>query len=291
MTPATVTDKKKSPIEDLTSADFEVLDDGVPQNHSLHALYTEVAPIALAIAIQSSGISDSALGRIRKVGSMIQPMVTGPHGFATIASFDQQTRWIQPWTRDPDAISNAFHSVRTSGHKQACLLDTAHDAIRELSRHQRARRILLLISESRDRSSETDLGTVILAAQTENVTVYSATFSAFKTAMITKSPQPTPAGSAQVDILGGMIELGRLGKTKTTKALAEATGGATYSFTRLDALEKAIEQLGSELHSQYVLSFTPDSPKPGYHRLEVRITCEGKYNVRARPGYWVTAEL
>ena len=61
--------------------------------------------------------------------------------------------------------------------------------------------------------------------------------------MITKSPTPTPADSAQVDILGGMIELGRLGKTKTTKALAEATGGATYSFTRLDALERQNRRL------------------------------------------------
>jgi hypothetical protein len=166
------------------------------------------------------------------------------------------------------------------------------------------------------------LDQVAVAAQTAGVTVYAATYSAFKTGFTSKSsptvepvsrnrpPAPGdenntvsgeparcgPAGCAdpplpppeqRVDILGGVGEIVRLGKTNTTEALTKGTGGATFPFTRLKGLEEAIQKLGIELHSQYLLTFTPDNLTDGYHRLEVRVAA-GDFRVRARPGYWST---
>ena len=164
------------------------------------------------------------------------------------------------------------------------------------------------------------MGINAVAAQTAGVTVYAATYSAFKTAFTSKSsaasepkvptrpktpkdenntvsggpprcnPQgcpdpPLPPPEQRVDILGGMGELVRLGKTNTTQALTKGTGGVTFTFTRLKGLEEAIQKLGAELHSQYLLSFTPDDSTGGYHRLEVRVA-DADFRVRARPGYW-----
>jgi VWFA-related protein len=179
---------------------------------------------------------------------------------------------------------------------------------------------VLLISESRDRGSETNLENVVTAAQIAGVTIYAATYSAFKTAFTSKSsatgtPRPPkrpsrpseetgtvtggppsmtnpsiPPPEQRVDILGGIGELKRLHKEKATQALTEASGGAAFPFTRQRALEEAIEKLGEELHAQYVLSFAPEDPAPGYHHLEVRINRRGEFRVRARPGYWATAQ-
>ena len=87
-------------------------------------------------------------------------------------------------------------------------------------------------------------------------------------------------------MLAGIGELARLGKTNTSEALAVATGGTTFPFTRQKGLETAIEKLGAELHTQYVLSFAPDKVEPGYHHLEVRIARKSDFHIRARPGYW-----
>jgi hypothetical protein len=57
----------------------------------------------------------------------------------------------------------------------------------------------------------------------------------------------------------------------------------------LSGLEKAIQQLGEEIHAQYVLSFLPNEPKPGFHALRVQVQVPGKPRVRSRPGYWVNA--
>ena len=81
----------------------------------------------------------------------------------------------------------------------------------------------------------------------------------------------------------------RLHQTNTTEALTKSTGGATFPFTRQKALEEAIEKLGAELHTQYVLSFAPEAAT-GYHTLEVRLARSGEFLIRARPGYWSTEE-
>ena len=185
--------------------------------------------------------------------------------------------------------------------------------IDRLRMRPKVRRVLLLISESRDRSSKADLESVVVAAQTAGVAVYAATYSAFRTAFTAKptegrapremkrsdpakepqSPRdnerPIPPPEQRLDILAGIGELTRLGKTNTTQVLTGRTGGATVSFTRQKGLEEAIEKLSSDLHTQYLLSFAPQKPDPGYHQLEVRINRPGEFRVRSRPGYWSSA--
>lgn len=99
-----------------------------------------------------------------------------------------------------------------------------------------------------------------------------------------------PPPEQRFDILGGIGELIRLGKVKDAQALAQLTGGTLFPFTRLKGLEQAIQKLGAELHSQYLLSFTPEDSTAGYHSLEVRVA-GGDYRVRARPGYWAAAAI
>ena len=56
-----VTDKYGRVVDGLTAPDFRVLDDGVPQEVTVDDFFTGLAPISLAIAVQTSGISTPAL--------------------------------------------------------------------------------------------------------------------------------------------------------------------------------------------------------------------------------------
>jgi VWFA-related protein len=308
--PVTVTDSKGRFIDGLNAPDFVVIDDGRPQKVVVDSFTTGVAPIALVIAVQSSGISAAVLEKVQKIGGMIQPLITGERGCAALVAFAERVQWLQDCTGDQDALASAFNRLQPGDEKSGRMLDAAHEAIERLRRRPNVRRTLLLISESRDRGSESDLDSVVLAAQSAGVAVYAITYSAFKTAFTSKSSQavsppperqprpnrteplsakgrvPIPPAEQRVDILGGIGELARLGKTNTTQVLTDQTGGITFPFARQKGLENAIEKLGAELHMQYVLSFTPAAPEPGYHRLEVRVTGGGRYRVRARPGYW-----
>ncbi|MEO8206557.1 MAG: PEP-CTERM sorting domain-containing protein [Chthoniobacterales bacterium] len=72
LVPATVTDAKGRAVDGLELADFVVLDEGRTQKVSVDSFGTGVAPIALVIAVQSSGISAPVLAKVQKIGSMTQ---------------------------------------------------------------------------------------------------------------------------------------------------------------------------------------------------------------------------
>jgi VWFA-related protein len=310
MVPAIVTDSKGRAIEGLEASDFVVLDNGRPQSVVVDSFSTGNAPIALIIAVQSSGISAPALEKVQRIAAMIQPLITGERGCAGLVSFDERVQWHQECTNSADMLARAFQRLRPGEHKSARMLDAVTEAIERLRKRRNARRVLLLVSESRDRDSESELRAVLLNAQAAGVTVYAATYSALKTAFTTKTAHrdkppeakeprpnrteplsakgrvPIPPAEQRVDILGGIGELVRLGKTKTTEALARGTGGTTFSFARQKELDAAIQNLGAELHTQYVLSFTPVAPEAGYHHLEVQIPGKANLLIRARPAYW-----
>jgi hypothetical protein len=53
------------------------------------------------------------------------------------------------------------------------------------------------------------------------------------------------------------------------------------------SIEKALDEIGGELHSQYTLSYTPtDVTDVGYHEIKVSVDRKG-LKVRSRPGYYV----
>ncbi|HEY1339696.1 MAG TPA: VWA domain-containing protein [Bryobacteraceae bacterium] len=296
-----------------------MLDEGRERKIAVDTIDTGVAPIALVMAVQSSGISGPVLEKVRRIGSMIQPLVTGERGYAALVSFAERIDWLQDCTHDADAFGRALDRLRPGEHKQAVMLDAVVAAIGRLSKQENARRVLLLISESRDRGSETDLQTAAMKAESAGVAIYAATYSAMRTAFTSKSPvsEPgrvekprtpadiygTPTGAPpskynpktipveqRVDIRAGLAEILRLHKENDTQALAATTGAITFPFTRQKRLETAIQKFGGELHAQYVLSFAPEAPAPGYHKLEVRIVRPGSYQIRARPGYWPDEE-
>jgi VWFA-related protein len=255
---------------------------------------------------------------VRKIASLIEPYVTGERGCTALVAFDERVQWLQECTRNYVELKQAFARLQHGEPKRARMLDAAQEAIERLKKRANSRRVLLLISESRDRGSKVSLDDIRVAAQAADVVVYATTYSAFKTAFTSKSSatgepeapkkiyrradqtgtingqeeghaNPSlPPAEQRVDILGGLSELSRLGKANTTQVLTSATGGDTFPFTREKGLIEAIQKLGVELHTQYMLSFTPATPDPGYHRIEVRLMRRGDFHVRARTGYWST---
>jgi VWFA-related protein len=321
--PVNVMDAKGRPVEDLEAGEFQILDDGRPRKATVDHADTGVAPIALMAVVQTSGISAAVLESVRKIGVMVQPVVTGQRGCAGVIGFDQRVAPVQECTGNADLIAAAFRQLRPLNRpgeeRNGRMLDAVQAAIDQLAKRQNVRRVLVLISESRDRGSETSLETALVAAQTAGVTVYGFTYSAMKAGFTSKLPPiqprrgikprtpndgmqtvdglPSTRGNPkinppeqQVDVIAAVGELARLGKEKSADALTQATGGAIFSFTRLKALEEAIQKLGAELHAQYIASFVPEPSPAGYHKLEVRITRPGEYTVRSRPGYWSTGE-
>ena len=180
------------------------------------------------------------------------------------------------------------------------------------------RRVLMIISEATDDGSEVKLGEVLRKAQLANVTIYSVGLSTTSAELRAKPrdtrPQMTPPGTFPLPPVPGTVqtptsEENRYGnidlmaaavwavqhihdqvKDHALEVAAAATGGAHLSTFKDRSIEKAIDEIGGELHSQYTISYTPTgSDASGYHEIKVNVVRNDAKNlkVRARPGYFI----
>lgn len=287
LVPATVTDRQGNSIDGLQPEDFMVTDDGVKQSFHMDTSDTVLAPVSLVVAVQCTGWSAAVLAKINRVGSIIQPIIAGDRGRAAVIAFDDEIRVLQGFTSDSAKIRTAFARVRATGSKKGKMFDAVAESVKLLeTQPENRRRVMILLSESRDRGSKMKLAEAVELVQRAGVAVYPATYSIYATPWTAKPEDNPPTPGNYVD---GVIDLARLGKTNSAEALARSTGGRHLSFETLRGLETALIQAGEEIHSQYLLSFVPQQPGNGYHHIEVMIPDRAGAVVRARPGYWPAA--
>ena len=71
-------------------------------------------------------------------------------------------------------------------------------------------------------------------------------------------------------------------------ALVSMTGAESESFTTRNGFETNLTTFANHLHSRYQLSFQPNDPQAGLHRIRVKLRDPGKnYQLLFRTSYWV----
>lgn len=283
LVPVSVQDKQGRPVDGLSPADFELLDNGRPRRFDTEE---RVQPIALAIVIQHSLNSAPLLERVNEIGSMIEPLIIGRRGKAAVIAFSNDVALRLPFTNDAFKLTESVRTLRPYGGRQK-QLDAVAEALRLLgSGAPDHRRVILLISESRDAGSEAKLEEVATAAQRGNVSIYTVTFSPTFGALTARPGSAAPPGGMNILALFALLK--QQGEKNSAAVLSEMTGGRKFGFLKQQTLESAIAAIGEELHSQYLLTFEPASGDAGqYHRLEVRLKGRPDVLLRARPGYWL----
>ena len=307
LVPVSVVAKGGKPVENLVANDFLVLSDGKPQKVRMISRDSDPLPVYAVIVLQTNGSSDAALAKIRKTASVVtgyitNDMETGAPSLAAVVTASDEVRIAQDFTADPGILDDVFAKI-SAGGDSARLLDALSLACDMLAaRKEQARRVIVLISESRDRKSKAHFADVATKAQKNDIVVYTLSYSAYATAFTQKaSDRPPPPdepglydpnnGGGGMNLLAIGTELARLAKVNIAEALAQASGGAHDKFTTLHGLETQLSAIGTEIHNRYTLTFVPPEPQPaGYHRLSVSLRKPGDFRVHARVGYWTASE-
>ena len=321
-TPVTVRDSKGQMINTLDAKDFRVTDNGVPQ----HVLHFDMGgdPLSLVVLVETSSRVDPILPQIRKSGILITQTVMGPSGEAAIIGFNDSVDKLQEFTANADKIEKTFSDLQagTSGSK---LYDAMAVGVEMLSGQPQPtadkpgrRRVMLILSEATDVGSGTQFGEVLRQAQLANVTIYSVGLSTTRAELQAASrdttPQVTPPGTFGTTPMPGTVqtpdtEAARLGSGDLAPAIVWAvkhakdkvkgnplelatagTGGAHLATYKDLSIDKAIDEIGGELHSQYSVTYAPTGTNDaGYHEIKVAIAKHGsgKWKVRSRPGYYI----
>jgi len=321
-TPVTVRNVRGDMVHDLEAANFRISDNGVAQQISHFDLGGD--PISTVILIETSSRIAPLLPAITKTGIVFTQTVIGSTGEAAVVGFNDSVDKLQDFTANADLIEKTITRLGsgTSGSK---LYDAMAIGVEMLSGRPQAtaekagrRRVLMIVSEATDVGSDAKLGEVLRQAQLANVTIYSVGLSTTSAELRAKPkdtrPHATPPGTYPMPPLPGTVqtptsEENRYGnidlmalavwavqhihvqvKDHALEIAATATGGAHLATFKDRSIEKAIDEIGGELHSQYTISYTPTgSGATGYHEIKVSVLRKDakKLKVRARPGYFL----
>lgn len=304
--PVSVMTNAGKPVENLTEKDFQVFNDGKPQRVRMVLRDSNPLPIYAVIVLQLDDSSAPALAKIKKTASMISGYITNDmgieqHSKAAVVTAADQVNLRQNFTADPDMLGDTFAKLSAKGNSGRLIdgINLACDLLK--STDTAARRIIVLISGTQDNGSAARFSDVVVKAQSENVVIYTVSYSAFVTAFTQKAsdrpPQPDepglydPNNHGGVNLLAIPMLLAQLGKTNVAEAFAQSTGGSHQKFTTLRSLETQLATIGTDIHNRYVLSFVPPTSQPaGYHELSVKLRTPGDRRIHARAGYWTAPE-
>ncbi|HEV8038147.1 MAG TPA: VWA domain-containing protein [Bryobacteraceae bacterium] len=310
--PTTVLDKHGDYVNGLQLQDFQLYD-----NNKVQKITSDVhdQPLSLVIAVQKSANLNEILPKIQRIGSMLKDLIAGEDGETAIIAFDHRVVVAQDFTNDTGQITQTMKKL-TPGSSQHAVDDAVMKGIRMLrDRPKERRRVLLLIAEKRDKGSEIRVREVLTEAEFANVVIYSLDISSIMAGLTsTGMPPPPPSIPAAAqhmpangDATPTTVDQGYYNGNyipafvdifKSVKSLfvedavvvfTRFTGGKEYPFISEKSLERAVQGISQELHSQYLLSYTPNNPSEGgFHEIKVTVN-RPQLEIRTRPGYWVAS--
>jgi VWFA-related protein len=302
-------------VNGLEAKDFELFDNDKLQ--SISAEFVQL-PMSVVLAVQANSEIEPFLPKLKKAGVLLHGLVTGEGGDVAILAFDHRMQLLQDFTGDPDKIDDAMQKLN-SGSRSAALIDAVLESDHMLKRrdpNNARRHVVLLLSRNVDHGSQSRLEETVRQMQFDNVIVYCVDISKALSAVMKKMDYPTPQNGrvppeALPNILGNgartdtqVIQqqngnilnaappifrgIRDLFKKTPAEAFSFFTGGLVYTFATDRALERAITDIGKDLNSQYLLSYSPSAvttKDPGFHTIRVAVNRPG-LKIRTRPGYW-----
>jgi VWFA-related protein len=293
--PTTVTDAKGQYIDGLEPADLVLYDNGARQPIQVDESFN---PISLVVAVQTAANSAAILDKLGSSGILFADLLAGDRGETALVTFSDEVRTLRNFTTNSDSLAAGLRSLHVQGAGAVALEAVMQSLAMLAKRKSDRRRILLVIAEKRDRSSKVEFPTVLREAQRQNVLIYWLSYSPFlepftaqekqvKSKDPKKDGQPLPPDMAPGNLLSVFTELAQHDKADNSVKLTRTTGGRAIGFLKQEALEEAIQAIASEVHRQYIVSFTPRPGKAGvYHAIRIEVKGHPELTARTRAGYW-----
>ncbi len=255
----TVMDGTKHLVPDLAQDDFEILDNGKVQ--TINVFENKPTPITVAVMIDTSGSMTLAVDFVKDGAEQFLLRLL-PGDQAQVGEFNDKIRF-HPGTfiEDRDRLVYLLKNELDFGYPTR-LWDAVYESVERLQAMD-GRRVVLVFTDGDDSASKIGLSHVMDHARADDVMVY--------------------AIGLVNDYFNGQQRV-RSQPDRGLKKLAEDTGGGYFELKRTADLGETFTRVAEELHSQYVLGFSPETMDGKVHKLDVRVKKTGMI-ARARKSY------
>jgi Ca-activated chloride channel family protein len=255
----TVTDTDKRLVPDLVLDDFEVLDNGKPQ--VVNVFENRPVPITVVVMIDTSGSMTAALDLVKDGAEQFLLRML-PEDRAQVGEFSDKIKFHPGSFIDSrDRLIYLLKNELDFGYPTR-LYDAVDESLARLEPED-GRKVVLVFTDGDDTASKIGVGKVMDRAREKDVMVY--------------------AIGLVNEFFNGQQRV-RSSPDKGLKKLAEDTGGGYFELKRTADLGATFTRVAQELHSQYVLGFSPEGLDGKVHKLDVRVKKSGM-SARARKTY------
>ncbi len=254
-----VTDSRGRFVSGLTQEDFQILEDGVPQQVTFFA--SEAAPLTILVLLDASLSMRVNLDYVKEAAvTFVDRLWEGDR--AMIGEFNDRVRFSTEFTEDRRRLSTSIMALNPMG--PTALYDATIFALDRLHIAEGERKALLIFSDGDDSpmdfGSEAAAGDTLEAARLTNASIYAIGFE---------------GNGARVN-------------KRFLRRLAGETGGQALFPSRTGELVRSFEQIEQDLHAQYRIAYVSSNPEQDgeWREIEVRFPRRDDLNARTRRGYY-----
>ncbi len=255
----TVTDTDRRLVPDLAIDDFKILDNTKPQ--TINVFENKPVPITTVVMLDTSGSITASLGFVKEGAEQFLLRLL-PDDRAQVGEFSDKIKFHPgSFIDDRDRLIYLLKNDLDFGYPTR-LYDAIDQSIDQLNGAE-GRKTVLVFTDGDDNSSKKGSGAVTDRARLEEVMVYSI--------------------GLENEYFNGQQRV-RSSPDRNLRKLSEETGGGFFLLKKKDELGPTFTRVAQELHSQYVLGFSPEVLDGKVHKLEVRLKRPGLIP-RARKSY------
>ena len=281
-----VVTKREKLVTDLNKEDFKVFDDGVQQEITAFSQPTDL-PLRIGMVLDTS---NSIRDRLKfeqdaAIDFLFNALRRG-RDQAFLMTFDDGPQVIKEFTGDGGELRDTILKQRAGGGTS--LYDAVYAASQELLNksplppgpNTDVRRVLVVISDGDDNSSNRSRGAAVEMAQRAGVIIYSISTS---TQWVNVDDERDPAKRVNRKYEKGEGD-------HVLEQLAAETGGRAFFPYRVDDLGQSFLDIGDELRHQYALAYSPGNRAPDgrFHTIRIQVGRKDLI-VRSRKGYYSVA--
>jgi VWFA-related protein len=285
LVPTLVEKKNGDVLYGLTQKDFLVEDNGVPQKiHVDDDLDSQ--PVSIVVAVEKGGTSLLQFDKISRLGPLLDLFLGDGFGAAALVTFDSQPQLVEDFTSKTGPITTDLKNMEP-GDGGAAILDAVRYSIDLLEEQPiDRRRILLLISESRDHGSKkTQARDLVERIGTSNTLVLALTYSASGAEFLNDVKGGGSVGPT-MNLMSPLLMAIAAMHRNVAKQLAVMSGGEYAPFVKDKGFEDRVEEVAKHARNRYMLSFRPTDKTAGLHTLTVKLTQDYGAKLVARASYW-----
>jgi Ca-activated chloride channel family protein len=253
-------------VADLSGDEFQVMEDGRPQELAYFSLSN--VPLSVSLVLDTSSSMDGQMA-LSKQAAMDFIARLRPGDTAEVVTFDSRVEVLQSMTSDRALLEAAIQRMRAGGstslHNAVYIVLQQRARVRPETGQDIRRQVIVVLSDGEDTSSLVTFDQLLDSAKRSQTVIYAVGLG------LDEPSKATMRSDAEFGL----------------RQLAQETGGRLFMPKRPLDLADVYTQIANELTSQYVIGYLSTNTRAdgAWRRISVRIQ-RPNLQARTRAGYY-----